>query len=75
MHGKKNAGIQAGARVDADEKQELLTTIHDYREGLVPLIVPITLIRHHVRRHKVEYLAGQIYLAPHPKELMLRNHV
>ena len=61
--------------LDGDEKQELLTTIHDYREGLVPLIVPITLIRHHVRRHKVEYLAGQIYLDPHPKELMLRNHV
>jgi uncharacterized protein YbgA (DUF1722 family)/uncharacterized protein YbbK (DUF523 family) len=61
--------------LDADEKQEVLTTIHDYREGLVPLIVPITLIRHHVRRHRVEYLAGQIYLDPHPKELMLRNHV
>ena len=63
------------ALLDADEKQELLTTIHDYREGLVPLVVPLTLVRHHVRRHKVEYLAGQVYLDPHPKELMLRNHV
>ena len=61
--------------LDADEKQELLGSIEDYRRGLVPLVVPLTLIKHHVRRHKVEYLAGQVYLDPHPKELMLRNHV
>jgi uncharacterized protein YbgA (DUF1722 family) len=59
----------------ADEKQELVGSIEDYRLGLVPLIVPLTLIKHHTRRHKVAYLAGQIYLDPHPKELMLRNHV
>lgn len=53
----------------------LAATIEDYRLGLVPLIVPITLVRHHVRRFSVEYLAGQTYLEPHPKELMLRNHV
>jgi uncharacterized protein YbgA (DUF1722 family) len=41
----------------------------------VPLVVPITLLRHHVRVHGVSYLEGQRYLAPHPKELMLRNHV
>lgn len=57
------------------EKTELQTTIEDYRLGLVPLIVPITLIRHHVRRHGNEYLESQRYLNPHPKELMLRNHV
>ncbi len=61
--------------LDADEKQELLGTVEDYRRGLLPLVVPLTLIKHHVRRHKVEYLAGQVYLDPHPKELMLRNHV
>ncbi|MCX6552780.1 MAG: DUF523 and DUF1722 domain-containing protein [Acidobacteria bacterium] len=61
--------------LDDDEKQELLGAIEDYRLGLVPLIVPLTLVKHHVRRHKVEYLAGQVYLDPHPKELMLRNHV
>ena len=43
--------------------------------GLVPLVVPITLIAHHVRHLGIEYLAGQTYLEPHPKELMLRNHV
>ncbi len=43
--------------------------------GLVPLVVPMTLLRHYVRVHGVAYLEGQRYLAPHPKELMLRNHV
>ena len=41
----------------------------------MPLVVPITLIRHHVRCHDIDYLSGQLYLEPHPKELMLRNHV
>lgn len=59
----------------ADDRQELLGSIEDYRRGLVPLVVPLTLLKHHVRRHQVEYLAGQVYLDPHPKELMLRNHV
>jgi len=61
--------------LDDDDRGELLSSIEDYRRGLVPLIVPITLIKHHVRVHHVAYLAGQIYLDPHPKELMLRNHV
>jgi uncharacterized protein YbgA (DUF1722 family)/uncharacterized protein YbbK (DUF523 family) len=56
-------------------RDELRGTIEDYRRGLVPLVVPLTLLRHHVRQQNVEYLADQIYLAPHPKELMLRNHV
>ena len=56
-------------------RAELQAAIEDYRLGLVPLIVPITLIRHHVRVHDIAYLAGQVYLSPHPKELMLRNHV
>jgi len=62
-------------RLDATSKAELLETIEDYRRELVPLVVPITLMRHHVRVHRVDYLLGQHYLEPHPKELMLRNHV
>jgi uncharacterized protein YbgA (DUF1722 family)/uncharacterized protein YbbK (DUF523 family) len=62
-------------QLDGDSRGELLAVIEDYRRGLVPLIVPITLIRHYVRRFDVAYLRGQIYLEPHPKELMLRNHV
>ncbi len=58
-----------------DEKAELREAIADYRRKLVPLVVPLTLVRHHVRKLGVAYLAGQTYLAPHPKELMLRNHV
>jgi uncharacterized protein YbgA (DUF1722 family)/uncharacterized protein YbbK (DUF523 family) len=58
-----------------DEKAELHDAIRDYRRRLVPLVVPLTLIRHHVRKLGVTYLQGQTHLAPHPKELMLRNHV
>ena len=58
-----------------DERRELHELIVDFHGGLVPLVVPVTLARHHVRRHGIEYLAGQTYLEPHPKELMLRNHV
>jgi uncharacterized protein YbgA (DUF1722 family)/uncharacterized protein YbbK (DUF523 family) len=61
--------------LDDASRQELAAAVTDYREGLVPLVVPITLLRHHVRRCGVEYLAAQVYLEPHPKELMLRNHV
>jgi uncharacterized protein YbgA (DUF1722 family) len=61
--------------LDAESRRELGAAIDDYRHGLVPLVVPMTLVRHHVRVHGVSYLAGQLYLAPHPKELMLRNHV
>ena len=49
--------------------------IEDYRRGLVPLIVPVTLIRYFLRRYPIPYLRGQVYLEPHPKELMLRNRV
>jgi uncharacterized protein YbgA (DUF1722 family) len=61
--------------IDPASRQELAECILQYRQGLVPLIVPITLLRHHVRVHDVEYLKGQVYLDPHPRELMLRNHV
>jgi len=59
----------------ADERAELAEMIEEYRRGLVPLVVPLTLLKHHVRRVGVAYLADQVYLNPHPRELMLRNHV
>ena len=61
--------------IDADSKRELQGAIDEYRRGLVPLVVPLTLLRHYVRLHEVAYLAGQTYLEAHPRELMLRNHV
>jgi uncharacterized protein YbgA (DUF1722 family)/uncharacterized protein YbbK (DUF523 family) len=62
-------------QLDDASRRELLGVVEDYRAGLVPLVVPLILIRHYVRRFDLEYLKGQLYLDPHPKELMLRNHV
>ncbi len=62
-------------QLSPDEKAELLETIEAYRASLVPLIVPLTLIKHYVRKYEVAYLARQVYLSPYPAELMLRNHV
>jgi uncharacterized protein YbgA (DUF1722 family)/uncharacterized protein YbbK (DUF523 family) len=61
--------------LSADEKKDILGVIADYHQGLVPLIVPITLIRHYLNKFEVKYISDQVYLNPHPKELMLRNHV
>jgi uncharacterized protein YbgA (DUF1722 family)/uncharacterized protein YbbK (DUF523 family) len=62
-------------QLDEDSRRELSDLIDDYRTGEVPLVVPLTLIKHYVRRFNVTYLADQVYLNPHPKELALRNHV
>jgi uncharacterized protein YbgA (DUF1722 family)/uncharacterized protein YbbK (DUF523 family) len=62
-------------RLSGAERRELTDLIRDYRAQLLPLIVPITLIHHYVKKYRVAYLADQVYLAPSPKELMLRNHV
>jgi len=61
--------------LSADEKQELREIIDLYHGGLVPLIVPVTLINHYVRKYEEPYLKDQWYLHPHPIELQLRNHV
>jgi uncharacterized protein YbgA (DUF1722 family)/uncharacterized protein YbbK (DUF523 family) len=62
-------------RLSADEKQELLDVLDHFRHGIVPLIVPITLMNHYTRKFHEPYLKNQLYLAPHPIELKLRNHV
>ena len=62
-------------QLSPDEKQELLAAIENYRNGHVPLIVPVTLINHYVRKYDQPYLKDQWYLNPHPIELQLRNHV
>lgn len=58
-----------------EERQDILTTIGDYRNLQAPLIVPVTLIRHYVKKYNITCLLDQVYLNPNPKELMLRNHV
>lgn len=62
-------------QLGASQKAELLGVISDYHQGLTPLIVPLTLIKHYVHLFDVGYIREQVYLNPHPKELMLRNHV
>jgi len=61
--------------LDPAGRAELAEAIEDYRRGLVPLVVPLTLVRHHARRLGIAGLAGQVYLNPHPRELLLRDHV
>ena len=61
--------------LDRESRAELLALIQDYAGGRVPLVVPLTLFGHHIRRCGVPYLSDQVYLRPHPVELMLRNHV
>jgi len=53
----------------------MLSILSAYRSGHLPLIVPITLLNHYVRKYDQHYLAGQTYLNPHPVALGLRNHV
>lgn len=62
-------------QLDADEKQELIETIGVYKQGNFPLIVPVTLINHYIRKYREPYLGQQFYLQPHPTELCLRNQV
>ena len=59
----------------AADKQELLEVIEEYRQGRLPLIVPITLLKHFLRLHPNDYIEAQYYMNPHPRELMLRNHI
>jgi uncharacterized protein YbgA (DUF1722 family)/uncharacterized protein YbbK (DUF523 family) len=63
------------AHLDGDEREEITEMIDQYRVGFLPLIAPVTLIRHYVRKFQVSYLRDQVYLSPHPHELMLLNHL
>jgi len=78
---KKNANVLMHMlgyfkdRLTSDEKQEVVENIEMYRTEFIPLIVPVTLIGHYVRKYDEPYLKEQTYLHPHPMELQLRNHV
>jgi uncharacterized protein YbgA (DUF1722 family)/uncharacterized protein YbbK (DUF523 family) len=61
--------------LDKDDKQECLDIIEKYRLGYVPLIVPITILKHHLRRNPLDWLVNQNYFNPYPEELMLRNKI
>ncbi len=62
-------------KIDSDDKQEMIEVMDNYRHGKVPLIVPVTLMNHHLRRFPDEYISNQYYMAPYPEELMLRNMI
>ena len=62
-------------RLDTAALRELQNLVAHYRSGLVPLVVPLTLIRHYLAKYEIAYLVDQVYLAPHPRELMLHTHV
>ena len=62
-------------QLTSDEKQELLEVYDQYYQGLVPLLVPLTLMNHYVRKYDQPYLKEQTFLNPHPVELKLRTHV
>ena len=78
---KKNANVLMHMmgyfkeQLSSDEKKELLEVIDHYRQEYIPLIVPMTVINHYVRKYNQPYLKQQVYLNPHPLELQLRNHV
>lgn len=62
-------------RLGAEEKAELSELIAQYRTGVVPLIVPLTLLRHHFRRHPDAYIEQQVFMRPYPDALSLRNAI
>lgn len=78
---KKNANVLQHMmgyfkkQLSPEEKSELLEIIGQYHEGLASLLVPLTLLKHYVRKYDQQYLQKQVYLSPHPAQLMLRNHV
>lgn len=78
---KKNANVLQHMmgyfrrELSSDEKRELLDVLELYRRGFLPLVVPVTLVNHYVRKYGQPYLEQQVYLHPHPIELGLRNHV
>jgi uncharacterized protein YbgA (DUF1722 family)/uncharacterized protein YbbK (DUF523 family) len=61
--------------IDTDDKQELTDTIEIYRQGTVPLIVPLTLLRHHFRKQPDVFIDESFYMTPHPAELSLLNQI
>jgi uncharacterized protein YbgA (DUF1722 family)/uncharacterized protein YbbK (DUF523 family) len=62
-------------QLDKEDKQELGECIENYRNGIVPLIVPVTLLNHHFRKHPSAYIDNSWYMQPYPAELSLTNQI
>jgi uncharacterized protein YbgA (DUF1722 family)/uncharacterized protein YbbK (DUF523 family) len=61
--------------LDADNKTELCELIERYRQGDIPLIVPLTLLKHHFRKNPDPYIEDSYYMSPYPQELRLINEL
>ncbi|MDX2319843.1 MAG: DUF523 and DUF1722 domain-containing protein [Moritella sp.] len=59
-------------QLDSNQRVDLADIIDKYRQGLLPLMAPLTLINHYLKIYPDDYLVQQIYLHPHPDELKLR---
>ena len=62
-------------QLNSDDKQELGSIIEQYRTGIVPLVVPLTMLRHHFKNHQNDYIDQQVFFYPYPEQLSLRNHL
>ena len=56
------------------QRMELQELISDYHQGFTTLKTPLTLIRHYVQEFHIDYLATQVYLQPHPKQIVIMNY-
>lgn len=54
------------------QRQELAQLIERYRQGVQPLLAPITLLKHYMAEFPDSYLAQQRYFDPYPEALRLR---
>jgi uncharacterized protein YbgA (DUF1722 family) len=70
----QHAARKLAKQLDPASRREMAELVRDDLCGLVPRVVPISLIRHHVRIHRIGALEGQPFLEPHPGELMLLDH-
>ena len=61
--------------VDSAERNQFLKLVEEYRQGIVPLVAPITMLRHFIENHGSDYIKQQTYLEPHPSQMGLRNQL
>ena len=61
--------------LSTDEKIELSKCIESYRNGIFPLILPLSFLNHYAKKYQVNYLMDQSYLKPHPEQLKLMNAI
>lgn len=61
--------------IPSTARRELADLIESYRRGQVPLLAPLTLLKHHLGEHEAAYALNQLYLQPHPAQAGLRREL